>query len=144
MHYNWIDSDSKVMPRGFVYEGTIVSNGDLWINGRSSDKDETNYTGNNHGSIVQVGDQWYVFYHRQTNRHHYSRQGLAEPIEIREDGTIPQVEMTSCGLNNGPLLGRGEYESHISIQMSIIWNREIRHYILLTKAPDCWIFDLFF
>jgi arabinoxylan arabinofuranohydrolase len=111
---------SKSPTGGFVYGGTIVSNGDLWINGRSSDKDAYNYIGNNHGSIVQVGDQWYVFYHRQTNRHHYSRQGLAEPIEIREDGTIPQVEMTSCGLNNGPLPGRGEYEARIACHLMSI------------------------
>lgn len=111
---------SKSPVGGFVYGGTIVSNGDLWINGHSSDKDAYNYIGNNHGSIVQIGEQWYVFYHRQTNRHHYSRQGLAEPIEIREDGTIPQVEMTSCGLNQGPLLGKGEYEARIACHLMSI------------------------
>lgn len=105
---------SKRPDGGFKYGGTIISNGDLFFNGFSEDKQANNYIGNNHGSIVCVERQWYVFYHRQTNRHHYSRQALAEPIEIKEDGKIPQVEMTSSGLNNGPLCGNGEYEARIA------------------------------
>jgi arabinoxylan arabinofuranohydrolase len=101
----------------FTYGGTLVSNGDLFLNGAVSDRDALNYIGNNHGSLVQVKDQWYVFYHRQTNRHHYSRQGLAEKIVIREDGSIPQAELTSCGLNDGPLQGKGEYSSHIACHL---------------------------
>lgn len=62
-----------------------------------------NYTGTNHGSIVEINGQWYVFYHRQTNRTPYSRQGCAEKITLLPDGSIPQVRVTSCGLNNGPL-----------------------------------------
>ncbi|MFS0863961.1 family 43 glycosylhydrolase [Fredinandcohnia sp. 179-A 10B2 NHS] len=108
---------SKNPTGGFVYGGTIVSNGDLYINGGSDDKDAYNYIGNNHGSIVKIKNQWYVFHHRQTNRHHYSRQALAEPIEIKDDGSIPQVEMTSCGLNNAPLRGRGEYEARIACHL---------------------------
>ncbi|MFC4401601.1 family 43 glycosylhydrolase [Gracilibacillus xinjiangensis] len=103
---------------GFVYRGTIISNGDLYINGYHSDQHANNYIGNNHGSIVEINKQWYVFYHRQTNRHHYSRQGAAEPIEIKEDGTISQVEMTSSGLNNGPLVGKGIYEARIACHLT--------------------------
>ncbi|SER55394.1 Glycosyl hydrolases family 43 [Gracilibacillus ureilyticus] len=105
---------SKSPTEGFVYRGTIVSNGDLYINGYTTDQHADNYIGNNHGSIVEINKQWYVFYHRQTNRHHYSRQGAAEPIEIMENGMISQVEMTSCGLNNGPLIGKGKYEARIA------------------------------
>jgi len=101
----------------FKFGGTIISNGDLYINGHRTDSGAYNYIGNNHGSIVQVKDQWYVFYHRQTNRHHYSRQAMAERITIMKDGTIPQVEMTSCGLNNGPLIGEGEYEARIACHL---------------------------
>ncbi|MDL4841994.1 family 43 glycosylhydrolase [Aquibacillus sp. LR5S19] len=108
---------SKSPVGGFVYGGTIISNGDLYINGYSEDKGAHNYIGNNHGSIVNVKGKWYVFHHRQTNRHHYSRQGLAEPIDIKDDGSIPQVEMTSCGLNNGPLSGNGEYEARIACHL---------------------------
>lgn len=98
----------------FSYGGILVSNGDLSLDGRTEDKDAINYIGNNHGSIVCINGQWYVFYHRQTNRHQYSRQAMAEKIEIKEDGSIAQVEMTSCGLNGGPLRGMGRYEARIA------------------------------
>lgn len=97
----------------FKYGGTIISNGDIYLNGRS-DEEALNYTGNNHGSIVEINGQWYVFYHRQTNKHQFSRQASGEKIEINESGVIKQVEMTSCGLNNGPLVGKGEYEARIA------------------------------
>ena len=73
-----------------------------------------NYTGNTHGGMVEVNGQWYIFYHRQTNRVKCARQGCAEPITILPDGSIPQVEVTSCGLNNGPLPGKGRYEARIA------------------------------
>ena len=102
--------------RDFAYGGTIVSNGDIYLNGRT-DAQALNYTGNNHGSIVRIAGKWYVFYHRQTNRHQFSRQACAERIDIRPDGFIPQVEITSCGLNGGPLAGTGEYEARIACNL---------------------------
>lgn len=101
---------------GFVYGGTLVSNGDVYLDGRSLD-DALNYTGNTHGSIVEINGAWYVFYHRQTNLHQYSRQACAERIVFEADGTICQVEMTSCGLHNGPLAGLGEYEARIACNL---------------------------
>ena len=70
--------------------------------------------GNNHGSIVEIAGQWYIFYHRQTNGHWFSRQVCAEPIEFRADGSIIQAEITSCGLNGGPLKGEGWYPAYIA------------------------------
>ena len=102
---------------GFKYGGTIISNGDLFLNGNSDEKHAYNYIGNNHGSIVEVNGQCYVFYHRHTNRHSYSRQACAEQITIEENGTIKQVEMTSCGLNGGPLAGVGRYETYIACNL---------------------------
>lgn len=55
--------------------------------------------------------------HRQTNRHQYSRQAGAAPVEIEQDGSIKQVEIRSCGLNNGPLVGKGEYEARIACNL---------------------------
>lgn len=57
----------------FQYCGTIVSNGDIGMNGRKP-KDRLNHTGTNHGSIEGIGGQWYVFYHRLTHCSDYSRQ----------------------------------------------------------------------
>lgn len=108
-------SDSPVS--GFKYGGTIISNGDVFLNGNSDEKHANNYLGNNHGSIVEVNGQWYVFYHRHTNRHSFSRQACAEPITIEEDGSIRQVEMTSCGLNGGPLIGAGRYQTYIACNL---------------------------
>jgi len=101
---------------GFVYGGTIVSNGDIGYKGRQW-KDMINYAGNNHGSIVEVKGQWYVFYHRQTDLRHFSRQACGEPIFFEADGSIMQVEITSCGLNNKPLAGTGQYEARIACNL---------------------------
>ena len=63
-----------------------------------------------------VNGKWYVFYHRQTNRHFFSRQACAE--EICFDGTaFHQAEITSCGLNGGPLKDEGSYEARIACHL---------------------------
>ena len=80
-------------------------------------KDRVTRTGNNHGSIEFINGEWYVFYHRQTTKWEYSRQACAEKITILPDGTIPQVEVTSCGLNNGPLIAEGVYPAIISCNL---------------------------
>ena len=98
---------------GFVYGGTIISNGDIGYKCRK-DKDRLNLTGNNHGSIEKIGEKYYIFYHRMTDRSTYSRQACAEEIRILNDGSIAQVPMTSCGLNNGPLPAQGEYSAAIA------------------------------
>ena len=101
---------SKYPDRDFVFRGTIISNIDVGFEGNTEPK---NHGGNDHGGMVKIGEQWYIFYHRPTNQTMYSRQGSAEPITIAADGSIKQVEMTSCGLNGGPLLGEGTYTSGI-------------------------------
>ena len=100
---------------GYRYGGTVISNGDVGLEGRT----EPVYTlGNNHGGIAQVGADFYIFYHRQTAGSEYSRQGCAEKIRIAEDGSIGQVEMTSCGLNGGPLCASGTYPAAIACHMT--------------------------
>lgn len=101
----------------FRYGGVLISNGDIGYQGRA-EKDRLSLTGNNHGSIVEVNGQWYVFYHRHTHKMPFSRQGCAEPIRIREDGKIEQVEMTSCGLNGKPLVPHGRYPAAIACNLT--------------------------
>ena len=103
--------------KGFSYGGTIVSNGDIGINGRQPGK-RVALTGNNHGSIEQIGDKYYIFYHRMTDKSTYSRQACAEEIQLNKDGTICQVEMTSCGLNGKPLEAIGEYPAAIACNLT--------------------------
>ncbi len=108
---------SKSPTSGFRYGGVIVSNCDLHIDTYKPANMPAAYGGNNHGSIVEIRGQWYIFYHRQTNGTWYSRQGCAEPIQIKPDGSISQVEITSCGLNGGPLQGVGEYPAYIACHL---------------------------
>ena len=93
--------------RDFTYGGVLISNCD---EGLSDHK--RNYYGNNHGSLLYLNDKFYIFYHRQTNKNSFSRQMCAEEVEF--DGLhFKQAEMTSCGLNNGPLIAKGKYNASI-------------------------------
>lgn len=103
--------------RDFTFGGTIVSNGDIGINGITEDT-RMNITGTTHGSIIEINGQWYVFYHRLTHKSDYSRQACAEMIYISSDGSITQVEMTSCGLNGRPLEAMGEYPAIIACNIT--------------------------
>lgn len=80
----------------FAYRGVIVDN-------TGCDPE----TLNNHGSIEQLDGQWYVFYHRSSRGSRYHRRLCIEPIVVREDGSIPEVPMTSQGV--GEPFAAGEY-----------------------------------
>ena len=107
---------SKNPDRGFTYGGVVVSNGDIGLDGRL-EKDSVWSPSNNHGGLVEVCGQWYIFYHRHTHGTMYNRQGCAEPIEIDEKGHIRQVEITSGGLANAPLEATGEYPAAIACNL---------------------------
>ncbi|MCD8069316.1 MAG: GDSL-type esterase/lipase family protein [Lachnospiraceae bacterium] len=106
---------SEAPDQGFHYGGTIISIGNIGFEGK---KEPDNYTGNTHGGLVEVDGQWYVFYHRQTNMQKCARQACAEKITILPDGSIPQAETTSCGLNRTPLNGFGTYEARIAATLT--------------------------
>ena len=108
---------SKDPTKGFKFRGVIVSNNDIHISSYKPPQKPMYYGGNNHGSIVEINNKWYVFYHRHTNGTNFSRQACMEEIQFLEDGSIPQVEMTSCGSNNGPLKGLGEYPAYIACNL---------------------------
>lgn len=108
---------SKSPTHGFNYGGVIVSNNDLGVDSYKPVDLPMFYGGNNHGSIVEIAGEWYIFYHRHTNGTNYSRQACAERIEIRNDYSIRQVQMTSCGLNGAPLPGKGTYHTYIACNL---------------------------
>ncbi|MBK9926825.1 MAG: family 43 glycosylhydrolase [Anaerolineales bacterium] len=108
---------SKYPTKDFQYQGVLVSNNDLHIDSYKPAEKPMYYGGNNHGSIVEIHGEWYIFYHRHTNGTSFSRQGCIERLQVQEDGLIPQVEMTSCGLNRGPLIGRGEYPAYLACNL---------------------------
>ncbi len=100
----------------FSFGGVLVSNGDIGVNGITDVKHAHQCTGNTHGSLIELNGKYYVFYHRHSNRKQSSRQACAEEIRF-EDGKFYQAEMTSCGLNDGPLKGKGRYPSYIAFAL---------------------------
>lgn len=95
-------SDHPLGP--FTYGGTIID-----ARARETAPDGTviptaNPTGNTHGSLCKIGDQWFVFYHRQTGVNEYSRQAMADAVTVQvEKGRggrviISEAEVTSEGL----------------------------------------------
>lgn len=106
---------------GFTFGGTLVSQGDLFLDGNEDERKGLNYLGNTHGGLLNIGEDWYIFYHRQTNRHSYSRQACAEKLVRSPDGSFRQAEVTSCGLNGGPLRGIGRYPAYIACNL---WSRD--------------------
>ena len=106
---------------GFTFGGTLVDQGDLFLNGKTDERRALNYLGNTHGGLLNIGEDWYIFYHRQTNRHSYSRQACAEKLVRNPDGFFRQAEVTSCGLNGGPLRGIGRYPAYIACNL---WSKD--------------------
>ena len=110
LSYKWSDRPLD----GFRDGGDISFNGGEILPGEHGFNTMSYRWGNNHGSVMQVNGQWYVFYHRQTGTDEYSRQAMLEPIDAAQgadgkpylgkityrDGqpvTSRPVEMTSQG-----------------------------------------------
>ena len=71
----------------YEYKGTIIDNTGV---------DPS--TWNNHGSIIKIKDQWYVFYHGSSGNRKYNRRARVERISVdEENAVIAQVQMTSSG-----------------------------------------------
>lgn len=90
----------------FEYKGVLIDNFDC---------DPASW--NNHGSIQNFNNHWYVFYHRSTNNSQKFRKACIEPIYINKDGSINEVEMTSQGAGK-PLDAKAITESEWACQLS--------------------------
>lgn len=85
----------------WTYGGTI-------IDGRGREIDENGKvipsatpTGNTHGGLCKIGDQWYVFYHRQTGLNEFSRQAMVAPITVEvQKGKGGKVEISEGEYNS--------------------------------------------
>ncbi len=115
-----------------AFGGVVISNGDVGLPGHETEEKAVNYLANNHGGLVEFGGQTYIFYHRHTHGTQYSRQGCAEPVQIGADGRIAQAEVTSCGLNGGPLPARGEYPAYIACALH--GAKGVKHYSSRVKC----------
>lgn len=116
---------------GFAYGGILVSNGDIGMPGVTDVNHAKNYTGNTHGSIIEINGEYYIFYHRHSNRKQSSRQACAEKIRF-EDGKFYQAELTSCGLNGKPLSGKGHYPSYIACNL---YGKKGTRFLSMIKHP---------
>lgn len=53
---------------------------------------------NNHGSVIRIRDDWYVFYHASSNNTAYSRRARAEKLEVDADrGVIRTARPSTNG-----------------------------------------------
>ena len=100
----WATSSDPCGP--FRYRGSLVRTRNLT-------------SGNTHGGMVQLGGDWYVFYHRHTQGTGFSRQGCAERLTRDADGSFRPAELTSQGLSGKPLPGVGEYPAYITCDLYI-------------------------
>jgi len=105
----------------FEYKGVIVDNCDVGTDSYKPADKKVALHCNNHGSFTEINGKWYMFYHRSTNGTQFSRQACAEEIHFDENGLIPQVEITSCGLNGGPLKCGEWYDAYIACNL---WNED--------------------
>ena len=73
-------------------------------------------TWNNHGSIAEFKGQWYVFYHRSSQRRKTCRRVCAEPIFFDADGHIREVKQTSQGVSS-PIPARSTVPARLACRM---------------------------
>lgn len=94
-------SDSPLGP--FTYGGTLVD-----CRGRDTDASgnviaTATPVGNTHGSLCKIGDQWWLFFHRQTGLDEFSRQAMVAPVKVavtpgaKGKVDISEAEYTSEG-----------------------------------------------
>lgn len=114
---------SRFPDKDFKYRGVIISNGDIGYRGRKN-RHRIAMTGNNHGCMECINGQWFIFYHRQTNGTNFSRQACVEPIQILEDGSIPQVCVTSMGFHGEAWKPSGVYPAAIACILNNGWMGE--------------------
>lgn len=131
LSYKWSDSPLD----GYQDGGDISFNGGEILKLPDGSGQQTYRWGNNHGGLVEINGQWYIFYHRHTGTDEFARQGMIEPVDIAigKNGKIyigdityingepvssKPVEMTSSGASvNGidayKIISAG-YACHIS------------------------------
>ena len=104
LSYKWSDS-----PLGDYKDGGDISfNGGEAITGPDGNGIMTYKWGNNHGSLMKINDQWYVFYHRQTGCNEYARQAMVEPVDVAID-------------KNGKIfIGKIEYENGEPVKSDVV------------------------
>ena len=76
-------SDSPLGP--WKSGGVLVDSRGVVLNEDGTKLQTTNAGHNTHGSIQQINNQWYVFYHRPPRGFGYARQAMVAPVTIKWD-----------------------------------------------------------
>lgn len=92
-------SDHPLGP--FTYGGTLIDGRGRDVNSAGNPILTASPGGNTHGSILEINDQWYVFYHRQVGTNEYARQAMVSAIDVR----------VTEGLGGKVEISEGEYTS---------------------------------
>ncbi|MBQ6575385.1 MAG: family 43 glycosylhydrolase [Lachnospiraceae bacterium] len=99
----------------FTYRGVLIDNGDIGIGSYKRADMPGYYCANNHGSMIDIGGQWYIFYHRHTNGTNYSRQGCFEKLTPNGPETFAQAALTSCA--GTPFEEKGFYPADLACNL---------------------------
>ena len=92
-------SDNPLGP--WTYGGTIIDGRGREVNEQGDTIASGVVSGNTHGSICKIKDQWYVFYHRQAGTNEYARQAMVAPIEVKvQEGPGGKVEISEGEYNS--------------------------------------------
>ena len=92
-------SDNPLGP--WTYGGTIIDGRAREINEKGDTIASANVSGNTHGSICEIGGQWYVFYHRQSGLNEFARQAMVAPITVNvQEGKGGKVEISEGEYNS--------------------------------------------
>lgn len=94
---------------GWVHGGTISNNAGTVIVKNDGTKKRAYQTCNNHGSIAEINNKYYIFYHRGTGTNGYSRQAMLEPIDIQLQDNKLYIGRIEYG-ENGKVLSCSEAE----------------------------------
>ena len=132
---------SKSIEGPYTYGGTLIDIGGENIYPSKGTITRAAYNGNTHGSIELVGDQWYVFYHRQTNGTQTFRQCCCEPLNLtyNDEGVfIEQAEVTSQGAEKNGLNPEKQYSAGIACYLRNypIINTDVEKYDTLVPVVD--------
>ena len=111
-------SDRPLGP--WTYGGTIIDMRGYATDAQGRRIPATVPSGNTHGSLCQVGGQWYIFYHRHSGQDEFARQAMVAPVSVKvEKGaggkvSISQGEVTSEGFQAGGLDPLKRYSAGIT------------------------------
>ena len=102
-NYNLAYAYSNAPLGPYTYGGTLIDARARGVDREGNPIATASPNGNTHGGLALIGDQWYIFYHRQAGTTGYARQAMVAPVSVSvtpgPDGKveISEAEYTSMG-----------------------------------------------